>query len=369
MSFQSMPRPANRLLLVVGVLIAWVLWGFANVFRLGAVPGLDGREAFWYGFPDAILWALLTPWVVLFALRFPIRRDHRLADLGIHLLAAVFFALLHSAADAGVASLRAILGGHETAWWTVFVKLVRYGLQMNMLMYALVAGLVLYIRYERRLANTQAQLVEARLANLERQLRPHFLFNALNTVSGLIGGDPETGRRVVRRLGDLLRAGLEGGPGHRIPLRQELELARAYLEIERIRFEDRLRESIEIEPSGDDEQREATLAFPVPALILQPLVENAVTHAIAPREDGGSLRISASLRETPSRRLILGVEDDGPGIGGDASESGFGVGLRATRDRLQTLYGASDEPYLVVESADPATGLGTRVRLSLPWQS
>lgn len=367
-SHLSLPQQiVNRLPLFAGIALAWVLWGGINVFRLGAVPGLDGNQAFWYGFPDAVIWAALTPLVVTFARRYPVRREHRLRTLGWHLVAAVGFVLLHAAADAGLAGLLALLAGTEPFWRLVFWKVLRYGFQMNMLVYALVAGLVLYIDYERRLARGEqqaaalkAQLVAARLAGLERQLRPHFLFNALNTVSGLMGADAATGRRVVRRLGELLRAGLEGPPGQRIPLRRELDLARAYLDIEQIRFEDRLRVTIEVEPSRA-ERREETLAFPVPALILQPLVENAVTHGVAKLEDGGSIRILAELE---NEELILKVEDDGPGLAASAQEpGGFGVGLASTRERLEALYGERAEGYLHLEPVNPR---GARVRLSLP---
>lgn len=367
----SSSKVANRLLIFGGIALVWTLWGVINVFRLNAVPELDWNQAVWYGFPDALIWAALTPLVVAFARRHPLHREKWLAALGLHLLAAAGFALLHAAADASVAGLRALLLGQEPSWVFVFFKVLQYGVQMNILVYALVAGLALYIEHEieheRRLARGEqrtaalkAQLVEARLAGLERQLRPHFLFNALNTVAGLMGGDVDTGRRVVRRLGELLRAGLAGQPGQCIPLREELELARAYLEIEQVRFEDRLRVEIEVEPSHP-EAREETLAFPVPALILQPLVENAVTHGISKREEGGNLRVEAAMW---GEDLLLTVDDDGPGLEATAEEQGgFGMGLASTRERLETLYGHRNEAYLTLESMQP---VGTRVRLTLP---
>lgn len=373
MSLPSASQPSSRLLLIGGIAMAWVIWGGINVFRLGAVPGLDGRQAFWYGFPDAMIWAALTPLVVAIARRHPIRRDRRFTTLGLHIVAAVAFALLHSLVDTGVAGLRGAIIGSPPDLPAMFFKLLRYGLQMNMLVYTLVAGLALYIEYERRLARgeqraaaLQGQLVEARLEGLERQLRPHFLFNALNTVSGLMGGDAETGRRVVRQIGELLRAGLRGEPGQRIPLRQELELARAYLEIEQARFVDRLQVTIETEVQSPD-LRQETLTFPVPALILQPLVENAVSHGIAKREEGGHVRVTAARR---GDQLTLTVEDNGPGLTASAEQSGgFGVGLANTRQRLGALYGEYGTDGLVLEPIDEKTGEGTRARLTLPRET
>ncbi|MEM8932196.1 MAG: histidine kinase [Acidobacteriota bacterium] len=349
-----------------GIVLAWVAWGAINVLRLTAWPELDWTLAFWYAFPDAMIWAALTPLVVRLARHRPFRRDRIRSWLPFHVVTGLGFGLAHAALDAGVASLRALVFGGDVSWSAVFTKVLYYGLHTNVLVYWLVVGIVCTIEHARRLAagerqtaELQAQLAEAKLSHLERQLRPHFLFNALNTISASMEGDAATGRRVVRRLGELLRASLRQDPGQRIPLADELDLVRAYLEIEQVRFEDRLH--IVVRDEGP-----RTARFPVPPLILQPLVENAVTHGIARRTDDGRIEVTATL---DGDTLVLDVTDDGPGF--DAAPSGtpaagFGIGLDNTTRRLRALYGDGDHLSSAPSNAD---GSGARVTLRLPRET
>lgn len=362
--FEPGPRAYHPLARAwLGFAAIWLLWGAISSLRLLAVPEFGWSEAFWYGFPDAVIWAALTPLLVVIARRVPVRRPRLAKALAFHLAAALGFAVLHAALDAGVAVVRGlVVGGEETFWTLVFVKVFSYGFQTNLLVYTLVVGLVQYVDRvrsladgERRAAELEAQLAEARLAGLERQLRPHFLFNALNTVSGLMGSDPETGRRVVRHLGDLLRASLKN-QGRQISLGEELDLVRAYLEIEQARFEDHLQVEIDADPS--------LLGYPMPALILQPLVENAITHGISRRPDGGHLRIAAERR---GDELLLTVEDDGPGTEAPVEDTnGFGLGLENTRQRLRALYGEGDYLTLHPAGREGEEKGGLRVSLRLP---
>ena len=356
---------ARRTWIWVQVAAAWVLWGTISVLRLGGSPFLTWEQAFWYGFPDALIWAAMTPLLVVVAHRFPVIGDRPWRSVAFHLLCAMGFALLHAALDASFASTRAFLGGStESQWLYVFLKVIYHGYHTNLLIYILVVGLVQYVdrarraaEQQRRAARLEAELTAARLEGLERQLRPHFLFNALNTISGTIGRDPETGRRVVRLLGDLLRASLKD-PGRQITLREELDLVETYLEIERARFEDRLKIEIDADPSLDNVR--------VPALLLQPLVENAVRHGISQLPDGGTVRVTARQEKSS---MLLTVEDDGPGFKGQDSsaEVGGGIGLNNTRRRLATLYGPGKHLRLEPSSGDSAqTGQGLRATIQIP---
>lgn len=187
-----------------------------------------------------------------------------------------------------------------------------------------------YRMHELRGSQLAAQLVEARLQALTMQLNPHFLFNTLHAISSLVHRDVEAADRMIARLGDLLRLTLDSGDAQEVTLRQELGVLERYLDIERIRFPDRLAVRLAIDP--------ATLDAQVPSLILQPLVENAIRHGLAVRSAPGHLEIR-SAREDGMLRLE--VSDDGVGLPDDAAQPiQEGIGLANTRARLRQLYGA-----------------------------
>jgi hypothetical protein len=205
---------------------------------------------------------------------------------------------------------------------------------------------------ERALA-AEGQAHRARLQALRYQLNPHFLFNTLNAVSTLIvERENDDAERMVARLSDFLRLTLECDSDVEVPLADELDFARRYLDIEQIRFGDRLVVQEDVEPEA--------LSARVPPLLLQPLVENAVRHGIMPREDGGTLRIEA---RRVGERLLLRVVDDGPGPPGNADTDG-GVGLSNTTARLERLYG--DDHRFTLRRAD---GGGCVVRVELPFHT
>lgn len=202
-----------------------------------------------------------------------------------------------------------------------------------------------------RAARLDQDLAVAHLRALQSQLNPHFLFNALNSVVTLIGRDPEAAQQMIVRLADLLRATLGTGEAQEVPLETELQFTARYLDIERVRFGDRLQVEWAIESAGTPL---------VPAFGLQPLVENAIVHGVAPRVSGGALRIGAA-RHADS--LVLTVTDSGAGPRGQVARAGAGVGLVNLRARIERLYGAAAR--LDLES-DPA-GI-TRATLVLPWR-
>lgn len=214
-----------------------------------------------------------------------------------------------------------------------------------------------YSRFAHRLtrerqAHAEAERIaaEARFSSLSSRLQPHFLFNALNSIAALVREDPRRAEQLVQRLSSLLRSSLDTSVRKLVRLRDELDLVTDYLELEQARFGERLRFELDVPAALDDAG--------VPPFTLQSLVENCVKHAIAPRRDGGWVRVSA--REHPGE-LVLEVCDDGPGLRGPMRE---GHGLDVLARRLQSLFGgrAALEPLRV----DGPAGVATVIRVTLP---
>jgi sensor histidine kinase YesM len=206
---------------------------------------------------------------------------------------------------------------------------------------------------EQRSARLEVDLARAHLETLAGRIRPHFLFNTLNTIASMVRADPTKAEMMIGQLSDLLRASLRTDPERKVRLDEELTLVTQYLEIERTRFADRLRVSV-----GATADAQAAL---VPHLILQPLVENAVRHGIAPREGPGSVIVRAERRDG---MLAVEVEDDGVGMGNaPPTREGGGVGLSTVRSRLAYTYGYSHR--FEVASLKPS---GTRVRVEVPYE-
>lgn len=195
-------------------------------------------------------------------------------------------------------------------------------------------------------ARMEVSLVRAKHQALMNRLEPHFLFNALNSVHALVRPRPEAAERMIVQLGDLLRAALDSESTPLVPLGQEIRLLETYLDIERTRFQDRLRTRVEVPPGLE--------GVPVPQFVLQPLVENCLKHGIGPRAEGGWVEVRAG---TEGDALVLTVEDDGGGCG-DVRE---GIGLSSTRARLDLLF-----PGRAALEVGPRPGGGTRARVRLP---
>lgn len=197
----------------------------------------------------------------------------------------------------------------------------------------------------------ESQLSESQLQALKVQLNPHFLFNALNTLSALIHSDPAKADRMLIRLSNFLRISLEKTREESTTLGQEISVLEDYLDIERVRFGDQLQFSIEVPEC----LREAL----IPAFILQPLLENAIKHGIAGRPTGGRIHLRASQED---RVLVLEVRDNGLGVhGGNESAKGTNIGLRITRSRLERHYGLEQSFSLQFPEAG-----GALSRISLP---
>ena len=209
-----------------------------------------------------------------------------------------------------------------------------------------------YIAAELRLERLEKNFSEARLNALRMQLDPHFLFNALNTISSQVERDPKLARGMIEHLGDLLRLSLESKDRQEVPLAEEMAFLEHYLAIQKIRFGDHLRIETQIAP----EVKYAS----VPCLFIQPLVENAIRHGISRRASGGTVIVSA---HRVGNRLGIRVLDDGLGLPvGWTLENSGGVGLSVTRQRVAGLYPDGETSFAVNRRASG----GTEVEISLP---
>jgi sensor histidine kinase YesM len=215
-------------------------------------------------------------------------------------------------------------------------------------------SLEIYRRYkneELKAAQLEARLIETELKALREQLRPHFLFNTLNTVAVLVReAKNDEAVNLIARLSSLLRMSLDHRGVQEVTVRQEMDFLERYLDIQRVRFSDRLRVEIDIEP--------AAMEARIPNLLLQPLVENAILHGIAPKSSPGCVAVRGHVA---GGQLHLEVRDDGPGLGDGSKRAKEGVGLTNTRERLAKIYGVHGQLSLRSEP-----GRGVAVQIILP---
>ena len=215
------------------------------------------------------------------------------------------------------------------------------------------------IRIEQKLEEQARLLLEARLDALQRQINPHFLFNTLNSITSLVRSKPELAREMIVKLANILRVLLKNREAF-VPFAEELAFTDDYLDIEVVRFGEKLRVVKEI---ADD-----TLQVVVPSMLLQPLIENSIKHGLEPRIDGGTVTLRSRIKD--DGRLLVEVEDDGVGMAPDRSiahpsgaivRPGTGIGMKNVRERMQVLYG--DSADVEIESRP---GRGTKVTLTMP---
>jgi signal transduction histidine kinase len=342
------------------VLLLWALFGILSALQVYVRDlGGDPDASLWFVFNIFyfyIAWAPTTPLIVRMAngiandARPWMRRAAAAIPLGVAIMAmqsliyATFVAMENKAPFARVPAV---------AFESFLRHLAGNVLTLGTIVVAFVAFRYYQTTQQRllRAAEVESSLTTARLDTLRAQLQPHFLFNTLNIISGLVAkGDGPTATRAIARLGDLLRATLSGSGEQTVPLEHEMDLTRRYLEIAQLRFGDRL---VVHERIADDALRSM-----VPALILQPLVENALQHAVGQRERGGTIWIEADRRDA---QLVITVRDDGPGFNGDARATRSGLGMSNTRDRLSHLYGSA----ATLRTSNSTQG-GATVTIELP---
>ncbi|HVF31119.1 MAG TPA: histidine kinase [Pyrinomonadaceae bacterium] len=339
---EHVPVRNRRFVKWLGIWAVWTLFAlfFASQFALQNQLS-PNPVAFWriltWQLVSGYIWFGISPVILMLAKRFPLDKGKWKTSLPLHIVACVAICLTQLAINALVLPQMGYPANREFPnFFEAYKFFVLVNLHLSFLIYMAVVGIwsaySYYQRYrERELQASQleARLAQSRLQVLKMQLHPHFLFNTLNAISELIYKDPESADRMLTDLSDLLRLSFENLEVQEIPLKQELEFLEKYLEIEQMRFQDRLSINMRISPD--------TLDASVPNMILQPLVENAIKHGIAPRSSGGRIDINA-VRS--NGHLQIDVSDDGLGVPfGDVDNLPEGVGLSNTRRRLKHLYG------------------------------
>ena len=361
------PKLNRRAVKWVGIWAVWTLFGFffASQFalqnQLSRNPVAFWRILFWQ-MVSGYVWFALSPLILTLARKFPFEVGRWKNSLPVHLVASLIIALFQQAIDTFVLTK---LGYPPNRQFPSFLEAYQFfvyiNLHLSILIYWGVVGIKsaysYYQKYrERELQTSQleARLATSRLQVLKMQLHPHFLFNTLNAISELVYKDPESAEQMIGDLSDLLRMSFEKLEVQEISLKQELEFLQKYLEIEQMRFQERLKIEMQIAPE--------TLSASVPNMILQPLVENAIKHGLAPRRSGGKIQIAA---ERSNGHLRLSVCDDGIGVPfNDVEHLSEGVGLSNTRKRLRHLYG--EQHQFDLETTMKTGGL--KVNLTIPYK-
>jgi len=310
---------------------------------------------FWYG------WALLAPGVLWVARRFPLERDTWMRSAVVHLCGIVTFTFVHVMFKEWVYVTvpgSGYLG--QLTWWQRVERNFIWDFDWEMMTYVAMVAFSHAAAYFRqaqdralRASQLETRLAEAQFQALQRQLHPHFLFNTLNGISALMHRNVDAADRMLVRLSDLLRMALDRRSAQEVPLSDDLEFLEKYLEIEQARFGPRLTVRYDFDPD--------TLDALVPNLLMQPLVENSVRHAIAARSEGGVIEVTS---RHVANSLELKVRDNGPGLPKNRTPSASGgVGLTNTRSRLEHLYGASQH----LQFSDTPGG-GLTVTVVIPFR-
>jgi two-component system, LytTR family, sensor kinase len=340
-------------LLVLGIATGVGLLATSQLFivRMGDEVPYTFVHALIMSMPNVYLWALTVPLIAYLLLRFPRNYLLHIAfAIGIIVARSAFFVwFMHTIGH----------GYPQDHTFMPYLQMeLRYSGLVHLFTYIMIAVAILAFRSYRALRNRELeasqlseQLAQAQLQALRMQIHPHFLFNALNAVNMLIrAGDKTRAVQAVTGLSELLRHVVDGAPLQEVRLQDELKFLERYLNIEQVRFGERLQVAQNIEPAAANAL--------VPNLVLQPIVENAIRHGIAERTGSGRIDISA-VRENGS--LVMTVKDDGAGITPRYKE---GVGLSNTRARLQRLYGEAHG--LTVEAAPDG---GTLATVRIPFRS
>lgn len=301
------------------------------------------------------LWALLTPVVLLALRRWPLDTKPVYRPILLHLAISIVMAIVQTMLPLGlrffVLFLSGSVGSHDALKAIASPSALAWGALSGVFFYWLVAAVDSALRFRGLYATLESELNRSKLDALRSQLRPHFLFNTLNAISGLIPQD-DTAHRMLLRLSSLLRRSLDED-SHEVPLQTELTFLDDYLDIQRLRFGDRLVIDVDIEPSA--------LVAQVPVFLLQPLLENAIEYGES--DDGRTTIRLAAQRD--GDQLIIRVEDDGPGVA-RLNPISEGVGLGNSRARVRHLYGSRASVELSGQS-DGSRLRGTRVVIRLPW--
>jgi signal transduction histidine kinase len=365
-----MRRPARTTVVALVVAVSLAL---LEVFRTTVTRLMEGSSVVEFDFAHRVLplWITIvisSPWCAFMAWRYPLRAGAMGRTLAAHVAGGAIFVAIHLGLMMGYHWIAASVlhAGHAIFFLPSgphLLHLYFFYIGMELSVYAAIVIVLLLLETRREAteraltaARLERSVTAARLESLQAQIRPHFLFNTLNTLAVLARkGDGAAVDRAIGDLGELLRASFESPGRNEIPLGEDLAFLEGYLNLQRLRFPDRL----SVEWAISDEARAAR----IPVLMVQPLLENAIEHGLASTR-GGHVRVTAR-RDGGS--LELEVEDDGPGFepGGTLAPGpdSLGVGLANTRERLALLYG--DRGSLECSNR---VGGGGRVRLRIPWR-
>src|SRR5580658_5659108 len=351
--------PIRRLAYLAG-------WTLFAVFFISEDAGrllLQRQPVQWHGLlvvwlTTAFAWAFLSPFVWWLARRFPFERKNWRRNMGLHLVSSVSFALIETVLFSAITPLFG-LPWFPRNFAATFQAVLLIDFHLNVILYWSIVGIQHGVNYYRKFeereklsAQLELRATQARLSALKMQLHPHFLFNTLHAIVVLVRQHRvEEADEMLTNLSELLRQTLAGWETQEVPLRREVELINLYLDIQRVRFQDRLTVEMSLSP--------ATLNALVPSLLLQPLVENAVRHGVSKSSAPVKIELKSNLRNSI---LELQVCDDGPGVSEESS--GNGVGLSNTRARLQQLYGEQQSLSL-----DHGLGGGTIATILLPYHA
>lgn len=311
-------------------------WDWMGLVRMGLASSIE---------------ALITPFILLAGYYLRIHREKLFRNLGLHFLLAIVAGLAyHFLWHLGLIGFA--LGPTDLYYSNILRGLyIINTLPPAIVRYAVILAIQQAYLYFQESQQRAFLLKESELQMLRMQLEPHFFFNTLNAISALTHRAPEQASRLIARLGDMLRISLQKDKAQEVTLKEELEFVETFLQIHKTLMGERLRIELKIEPE--------TLDALVPNMLLQPIVENAIEHGLAPLETGGSVSLSARRQ---SEELILEVCDNGRGFS-EVRAASSGIGLSNTRARLANLYGGS---HTISVLAGPEGG--TIVRIALPFR-
>lgn len=349
------------------------VWAMLGVIYAGPIyyevrsEGMDHAawRVFSWGILTWLAWAPLTPVIVWLARKFSLVEGAWKRNLFIHLPAFLLISALHSAAATAITlSIKPFdnMGSSPFQFWPRFLGRLQGAFGSDLLVYGAVIGTCYALDYYRKYrereflaSRLEAQLAQAQLDSLRMQLHPHFLFNTLNSIVGLVRDNKNSAAvNMLVGLSDLLRHTLDHSARHEVELREELNFIKLYLKIQETRFSDRLHIEFDIDP--------ATAKALVPNLILQPLTENALRHGIGRTADSGMVGISSAVIDG---HLRLTVYDNGAGLPDDWQMKGStGIGLANTAARLQQLY--DDNHQFDIRNRD---GGGVEVVILMPMRT
>ncbi len=334
--------PSTRWHWIVAIWLAYALFDASQTVLVMHAVGRDAwLVIFGTAFVSWLPWVLATPFIISLARRYAITRDRVVSTVGVHLATLTVVSLI---ASAWFATLQMLFNPWRYPQHPTFIEAWRTSFPYQVLPYMIVYGLIWFItlivdararmtRQTTETARLNEELSKAQLAALRRQIEPHFMFNTLNSIAGLVREQRnDAAVSMIVGLSEFLRRATQDSHRSQVTLAEEVEYLQRYLDIQKVRFGERLQVSVDISPEA--------LHAQVPDLLLQPLVENAIKHGIAKRVAGGAVRVTGACA---NGNLRLSVYNDGPSDPADSQSTVTGVGLSNLRTRLRILHGDESE--------------------------